>query len=559
MKAAPLWILLSIVGYCLKLAADPLIMTKYFLSGEPVWITLQYPDLTNGTEFSWEWTSHSGMTQQTQIAKITLSDHGYSWTWGKRASFKQGQNYGIQMEPKFANGGLYIFSQMKPTRSILAQTELIAVRVVAPQSDSVIGSDASFSCEASRLPDSVTLQWEKKENHIPNTTLLYINTAHIIIHSVDMQSSGEYHCTFRKNGRLIYDVMKMLKVNQYSYSKPYTLYREASNSSKVTLINQHYERASKARWYWRPASHTTAKNKQPVSARMIFPSQGFDGYYIPLHISPVTYEESGMYDLYINDYFYNTITLVTLEVTLDPPGGLFGNKTLVLTCEVSETTNSLTLAWLRMEGNRGVLEKQEALNENQLDRKLRLTLSSPSRDQTHWACVIFRGRSLRAKASLQISLPAPSASQNNIIPMVAAVGPLSAVFLVVALVLFYKRRQAAGVSPEAAEYVSESKAKYSSVLSLQECKSIPLSPREVQNDSELVPAQTENIYSNVIYLPEDTGPIRTSVVDENQELQYAALVLRSLSSHSASPASTMVEPSHAEQTNDMVIYSDPRI
>lgn len=345
--------------------------------------------------------------------------------------------------------------------------------VISPQSNSVIGSDVSFSCEASHLPDSVTLQWEKKENHIPNTTLLYINTAHIIIHSADMQSSGEYRCTFRKNGRLIYVVKKMLEVyqrkwfnmtvlklaveskfNQFisqiqspfqcfsdSYNRPYTLYREASNSSEVTLINQHYSQASKALWYWRPASHKTAKNKQPLSARMIFPSQGFDGYYIPLHISPVTYEESGTYDLYINDYFYNTITLVTLEgnsflltstiailhqniciitfvtieclsmlmfmcsVTLDPPGGLFWNNTLVLTCEVSETTNPLTLAWLRMVGNRGVLEKQEALNGNQLNRKLQLTLSSPSRDQTHWACVIFTGGALRAKASLQISLP----------------------------------------------------------------------------------------------------------------------------------------------------------
>lgn len=105
-----------------------LIMTKYFQSGEPVWIILQNPGLTNGTEFSWEWTSHSGMTQQTQIAKITLSDHGYCWTWGKKASFTQGQNYSIQMKTEFENGGLYIFSQTKPTRSILAQTELTAVR-----------------------------------------------------------------------------------------------------------------------------------------------------------------------------------------------------------------------------------------------------------------------------------------------------------------------------------------------------------------------------------------------------------------------------------------------
>ncbi|XP_048833822.1 uncharacterized protein LOC125709424 isoform X2 [Brienomyrus brachyistius] len=535
MKAAPLWILVSMAGCCLKLAADPLIMTKYFLSGERDWVILQNPDLTNGTEFSWEWTSHNGKTQQTEIAKITLSDDGYSWIWGKGASFNRHKNYGIQMAPKFANGGLFIFSQTKPTRSILAQTEVIAVRVVGPQSDSIIGSDVSFSCEASRLPDSVTLQWEKKENHIPNTTLLHVNTAHIIIHSVDMRSSGEYNCTFRKNGHLLYYAIKTLEVKQYSIRKPYTLYREASNSSEVTLINQRYDWTSNLQWYWRPTSRETAKNKQPVGARMIFPSQGFDGYYIPLHISPVTYEESGMYDLYINEVLFNTITLVTLKVTLDLPGWLFGNKTLVLTCEVSETTNPLTLAWLRMEGNRGVLEKREALNDKHLNRKLQLSLSNPSRDRMHWACAVFTGRALRATASLQISLPdlpAPSASQGNIIPIVAAVGPLSAVFFLAALVLFCKRRHAAA---------------------------IPLSPREVQNDLELVPAQTENMYSNVIYLHEDTGnPIRTSVADESQELHYAALVLRSLSSNSASPASTMVEQSYAEQTNDVVIYSDPR-
>ncbi|KAJ8332350.1 hypothetical protein SKAU_G00427050 [Synaphobranchus kaupii] len=51
------------------------------------------------------------------------------------------------------------------------------------------GSDMTMSCEVSRLPDSATLDWERDREPTANTTLIINQTAHITIHSTDLQIS----------------------------------------------------------------------------------------------------------------------------------------------------------------------------------------------------------------------------------------------------------------------------------------------------------------------------------------------------------------------------------
>ena len=76
------------------------------------------------------------------------------------------------------------------------------------------GSDVTWSCEVSHLPDSATLAWERDREPTANTTLIYNNTAYIIIHSADLYSEGAYHCTLRLNEALIFTIPKTLKVRE---------------------------------------------------------------------------------------------------------------------------------------------------------------------------------------------------------------------------------------------------------------------------------------------------------------------------------------------------------
>ncbi|KAG5831835.1 hypothetical protein ANANG_G00283620 [Anguilla anguilla] len=67
------------------------------------------------------------------------------------------------------------------------------------------------SCEVSHLPDSATLDWERDREPTANTTLIYNNTAHIIIHSADRYSEGTYYCTLRWNEALIFSIPRRIQ------------------------------------------------------------------------------------------------------------------------------------------------------------------------------------------------------------------------------------------------------------------------------------------------------------------------------------------------------------
>ncbi|KAJ8282972.1 hypothetical protein COCON_G00054910 [Conger conger] len=130
----------------------------------------------------------------------------------------------------------------------------------------------------------------------------------------------------------------------------------------------------------------------------------YDGHKFPLRISPVKFGDSGRYTCYYGSNVVATVTLVTIRVSAEPPGGLSRNQSVVLNCEISRVINSVTLAWLRMKGGRGELVKQEVLTERAPKTMLSLTLPSLTEDQLHWACVVFTGSVLRAQVPLHLTL-----------------------------------------------------------------------------------------------------------------------------------------------------------
>ncbi|XP_073668119.1 uncharacterized protein [Paramisgurnus dabryanus] len=141
---------------------------------------------------------------------------------------------------------------------------------------------------------------------------------------------------------------------------------------------------------------------------------------------------------------YTTTTLHTIRVFAEPPGGVLVNRFVVLTCEVSDVTDSVMLAWLRMDGDRGVLVKQQILNEKNFIRHLTVNVNSIQSDQLHWQCAVFTENKLKALAPITISL----ISNYPVHAIVITAVTLCAGILLGVLVYYWYRKQMSGMSAD---------------------------------------------------------------------------------------------------------------
>ncbi|XP_064170533.1 uncharacterized protein LOC135243029 isoform X4 [Anguilla rostrata] len=487
------WTLLWISGYCHILSAEVLVQYKYFLSEQIRGVSLPAPAETNGTEFIWEWTSHDGSYTNTRIITIQ-SDGTYSWNLKKaNMSISKERTYDIILRPELQNAGVFTFIQTKPKKVKVAQFEVFAIKVEPLSwSKENEGCDMIRSCEVSHLPDSATLDWERDREPTANTTLIYNNTAHIIIHSADQYNEGSYYCTLRWNGALIFSIPSTFEVNKGTRGTEHTLYRGSLNSSEVVLICRSTASYRTAYWQWEPSSGTNAirvvsadkYENASISMKVDeerFSSEGFDGPNFPLRISPVKFGDSGRYFCSSEHSLMATVTLVTVQVSAVPPGGLSRNKAVVLNCEVSQVIGSVTLAWLRMKGGRGEIIKQEVLSEGHPEKMLSLTLPILSRDQLHWACAVFTGSMLRAQVPL--TLPKPDNRRVLVIGLACTAAMCVGVLLLLGGLLFRHLKTTAGPSSSPAEGNGAADAVYSNITDLQQGQGNQDTPKE-ENDSE---------------------------------------------------------------------------
>ncbi len=112
--------------------------------------------------------------------------------------------------------------------------------------------------------------------------------------------------------------------------------------------------------------------------------------------------------------------MLLISVSVEPPDGVLRSQSVVLTCEVSEVTGSVTLVWLRMEGNRGVLVKQQIMTEKNNKLHLTVNLSSYETDPLHWQCAVFTESTLRALAPpLSISLTSATTNVTTTTPSIS--------------------------------------------------------------------------------------------------------------------------------------------
>ncbi|XP_042619705.1 uncharacterized protein LOC109086937 isoform X2 [Cyprinus carpio] len=221
------------------------------------------------------------------------------------------------------------------------------IQTVQTQKEVQRGSDVSLRCDVRLLSKSSTLNWEKDGEHTPNSTLMYNNSAYIILHTADERNKGNYYCRLMEDGSVQTVRIHTLNVTSNLYGSQ-TIYRQS-----------------------------------------------------PFHISPVNFNYSGTYRCITENTIYTTTIPCTIRV--EPPDGVLRSQSVVLTCEVSEVTDSVTLVWFRMEGNRGVLVKQQIMTEKNNMLRLTVNLASYETDPLHWQCAVFTENTLRALALITIS------------------------------------------------------------------------------------------------------------------------------------------------------------
>ncbi|XP_043105420.1 uncharacterized protein LOC122352014 isoform X2 [Puntigrus tetrazona] len=273
------------------------------------------------------------------------------------------------------------------------------------------GSDVSLRCDVPFLSESSTLHWEKDGEQTSNTTLMYNNSAFIILHTVDEHSKGNYYCILTKEGSVETVKRHTLTIASNSYnekSKAFLIYRQSSSNSEVLLICKSRKVYENLKWTWAPRPDSQIdliafKHRKQVQLKgPIKPgrrsSKEYDSQALIFHVSPVKFNYSGTYRCITETTTYTTIILHTIRVSVEPSDGVLMNQSVVFTCQLSEVTGSVTLVWLRMEGNRGVLVKQQMMTEKNQKLQLTVNVSSYESDLMNWQCAVFTENTLRALA-----------------------------------------------------------------------------------------------------------------------------------------------------------------
>ncbi|XP_041118916.1 uncharacterized protein LOC121322731 [Polyodon spathula] len=299
-------------------------------------VTLPVPMEINGTEFVWEWTPHDGRFTKVPLVTVkhpkSYPGAQYSWTRTSKHSiyysnFDDGENGTLIIKSKFENAGYYTFKQIQPNSTVLAMFEVFAFKSVPFRWDSVTpGDDVTRACTISRLPESSRLQWKHKGSLSAAIKCHYNNTAVIIIQNVNELSTGNYSCELLKKETYLHGFYNTLTLTTSTLTSQYTLYRESANRSEVQLIYRSANRGNTALWIRSSEASSqliriaSAVRSGPVGILVEGVGQRirslvtvYDGYHFPLHISPVVFQDAGIYTCYTDTHVSVSIALITVQ------------------------------------------------------------------------------------------------------------------------------------------------------------------------------------------------------------------------------------------------------
>uniref|UniRef100_A0A9J8D2I9 Si:ch73-7i4.3 n=1 Tax=Cyprinus carpio carpio TaxID=630221 RepID=A0A9J8D2I9_CYPCA len=374
------------------------------------------------------------------------------------------------------------------------------VQTVQTQNEVLRGSDVSLRCDVPLLNESSTLLWEKDGEQISNNTLIFNNSAFIILYTVDEHSEGKYYCKLMEDGKTETVRIHTLNVTLHSYNgekRNRLIYRQSSSNSDVLLICKSSKTYESLKWTWEPKPNSRidliafekeiqVQLKEPNKRSGIRSSTKYNSQALIFHISPVYFNYRGTYRCITEISVYTTIILHTIRVSVEPPDGVLRNQSVVLTCELSEVTGSVMLVWLRMEGNRGVLVKQQIMTKKNNKLQLTVNLSSYESDLMNWQCAVFTENTLRALAPITNSLNLSDLSTEtltvtnqedtmtqdshlHIVITVACAVSVSVLILLGLLVFKYQRKTGADSWFKSRSISSEVSCETPSIINISNC------------------------------------------------------------------------------------------
>ncbi|KTF76811.1 hypothetical protein cypCar_00020584 [Cyprinus carpio] len=190
------------------------------------------------------------------------------------------------------------------------------------------GSDVSLRCDVPLLNESSTLLWEKDGEQISNNTLIFNNSAFIILYTVDEHSEGKYYCKLMEDGKTETVRIHTLNVTLHSYNgekRNRLIYRQSSSNSDVLLICKSSKTYESLKWTWEPKPNSRidliafekeiqVQLKEPNKRSGIRSSTKYNSQALIFHISPVYFNYRGTYRCITEISVYTTIILHTIRV-----------------------------------------------------------------------------------------------------------------------------------------------------------------------------------------------------------------------------------------------------
>ncbi|XP_051869512.1 uncharacterized protein LOC127569165 [Pristis pectinata] len=372
-------------------------------------ILLKGPDGFGNGPVAWEWKPHS----EQEIQLLGTFDKG-AWSWWN-TQWNDDSNLYQKIErnpgtidlriinPTFQFAGLFTLTQTQPSKKILKQYETFGISVEANPQQPVVGSDVTVSCTISRLPDTVSLQWEpmdlSQQNRRNTDQIRLNNTVYLMVRHVTVEDGKLYACEVRENGTIIHTAKAHFSVIQALYKKSYKLYRSGSDHSELHLICRSVTYYNHAAWTRRTAVQNWEKeiasalkyqhinvDRTYFGNRLVPKEANFNGIKFSMRVVPVLFEDAGFYTCFLESNRFVAVKLITVKVTAEQPNAVTEEGTVTLTCSVSDITESMRLVWINSDGK---IIGEKTLNGE--EKSLSLVIEKADRGGGNWKCCLFIG------------------------------------------------------------------------------------------------------------------------------------------------------------------------
>ncbi|XP_051871323.1 uncharacterized protein LOC127570087 isoform X2 [Pristis pectinata] len=387
-------------------------------------IVLNGSDIPAGGTAVWDWRPHRGEPSTKALVEVKAVGHGWRAEWLSEGLKSNGPRWHRINDSRhltiekaaFEAAGLFTLRQTEPERKILKQHEIFLIKVERDPRYQYLGSDVTFSCTISRLPDTVSLHWTEKEssrNKRNNTDQIQLNnTVYLIVRDAQTQDKERYACEIQAHGRTVLTVDIELYLSLSIFGKEYTSFLPIFGDNPLYLnckVDSNYNHSA---WHWK--SYNDGKQRRVMSSDdkrqrdTSIPElwnrislQDSDGRSFPLQISPAEFEDAGNYTCTMDTAKVVTVELMTTKLTVIPSRPLAEGESVTLTCSVSHLREATRLIWMETGRKSFVKEKTfDALGEGNFS--LSLFIQKIGQHNRRWTCLVFNRKMPRIFITIQL-------------------------------------------------------------------------------------------------------------------------------------------------------------